>query len=37
MRWRPITTLHYVTGVLAGLALGATLAGAAICAAILTA
>jgi len=37
MSWRPIPPLDYLVGVLGGLALGAAIAGAAICAAILSA
>jgi hypothetical protein len=37
MPWRPIPPLHYLAGVLGGLALGAAIASAAIWAAILTA
>jgi hypothetical protein len=36
MLWRPIPPLHYVLGVLGGLALGAAIASAAILAAVLT-
>jgi hypothetical protein len=34
MRWRPIPPIHYLTGVLGGLALGAAIASVAIWAAI---
>jgi len=37
MDWRPIPPVHYLLGVLGGLALGAAIASAAIFAAILTA
>jgi hypothetical protein len=37
MPWRPIPPLHYLLGVLGGLALGAAIASVAIWAAILTA
>lgn len=37
MDWRPIPPLHYLMGVLSGLALGAAVASLAIWAAILTA
>jgi hypothetical protein len=36
MLWRPIPPLHYLLGVLGGLALGAAISGVAIMAAILT-
>lgn len=37
MDWRPIPPMHYLQGVISGLALGALVASLAICAAIFTA